>query len=71
LFGGYGDRSHRVALLKLGERQAELIREFDLAHPSVSAVRSTFGRGAKIHLVTEATWVSFSVSDVLAITAKP
>lgn len=64
LFGGYQDQTSRIALLRLGERDAAWTGHLTLDPPS-SRWTSVFGRGDSIHIVGDGLWRRFTVSEIV------
>ncbi|WP_256806595.1 hypothetical protein [Bradyrhizobium sp. Bra64] len=63
LAGGYGDQSGRIALLHLGDGQAQQIGEWQFQRPDRNAARLVQGRGATLHIVGQGNWTRLSVAD--------
>lgn len=63
LAGGYGEQSDRLALLRLGDDQAQLIGEWQFQRPDRNAARLVQGHGAALHIVGQGNWTRLSVAD--------
>ncbi|MHC2334071.1 hypothetical protein [Bradyrhizobium sp. USDA 4454] len=66
LAGGYGDRSDRITLLRLGDDQAQQIGQWQLQRPDRSAAWLLQGHGDTLHMVGRGEWTKMSVATVRA-----
>ena len=62
LAGGYGDQAERIALLRLGDEQADQIGEWRFQRPGRQAARLLQGRGGTLHIVGDGNWTKLSVA---------
>jgi hypothetical protein len=65
-FSGNGEARDRLALLRLGEAEADLVAEFDLDFGEVGNAASALvgGRGDRLHFVADGMWFQLSVAEI-------
>lgn len=66
LFGGYAERSRRIALLKLGPAAVEWIGDLHLASGDGREPQAVVGRSDTIHLIGNGVWERLTVGEGLA-----
>jgi hypothetical protein len=66
-FSGSGEARDRLALLRLGEAEANLVEEFDLNFGGVgdAAAALVGGRGNQLHFVADDMWFRLSVAEIV------
>jgi hypothetical protein len=66
LAGGYRDQSDRIALLRLGDDQAQEIGQWQLQRPDRNAASLLQGRAETLHIVGRGEWTKMSVAMLRA-----
>jgi len=68
LVGGYGENANRLALLQLDGSNTRQVSEtvIDIENGGLRNASLVIGRGSIIHVITDKSWLWFSVADVLA-----
>lgn len=70
LAGGYGDKSRRLALLRLGNDRALQVGEWHFQPPERNAARLLQGQGDTLHIAGQGRWTKLKLTTLRALSPR-